>query len=303
MILLVSTNESVEMATSAAVNLDWTTHFVDITTIAFTPSASDGQATTATNTTIVAAPAASTQRQVKFMSFRNVGASSNTVTVRKVNTGNKREMWAATLAAGEALYYTDGEGFVQVDANGNRKVLTVNVAPIPALQSSPLFSTANLTTAKTITSTNSFALYMGKAPRAYTAGQTMQIRLRVTTAAATITWCEAALAKGTPVIGGNPTLTVVGFADTSATYNSTGQKTTTITISTGQAINAGDDVWVLIGNSATTALQVRAASIADDLQTGFQASAVQRPSLIVGTGTAFTLEGATTVPAWINLIF
>lgn len=161
------------------------------------------------------------------------------------------------------------------------------------------YSTANLTTAKTITTTNTFAVYIGKAPRSFTS---MQLRLRVTTAAATITWCEVAIAKGAIVVGGNPNLTVLGFADVSASYNSTGQKTTTINVSSGQTINEGDDLWILIGNQATTALQVRAMSIADDIQVGVQAVRTVRPSTAVGSAQSYTIESATDVPAWCALI-
>ena len=68
--------------------------------------------------------------------------------------------------------------------------------------------------------------------------------------------------------------TTSGFAEVAATFNSTGQKTTTINVSAGQSVQAGDDLWLLIGCQATTALVMRAQSIADDLQSGAQASAV-----------------------------
>jgi hypothetical protein len=119
---------------------------------------------------------------------------------------------------------------------------------------------------------------------------------------ATITWGEVAIAKGAINVGGNPTLTVVGYADVSASFNSTGQKSTTVNVSAGQSISAGDDLWVIIGNAATTAAVMRAASIADDIQVGLQASVASRPSTIVGTPTAYTIEGATTLPAWVALI-
>jgi hypothetical protein len=48
---------------------------------------------------------------------------------------------------------------------------------------------------------------------------------------------------------------------------------------------------------------VRAQSIADDLQSGFQGSAVMRPSLNVGTGVVFTIEGATALAAWLAIIY
>lgn len=176
-------------------------------------------------------------------------------------------------------------------------------AYVPAVGSSvlmaPHFATANLTTVKTITSGSSFAVYVGKAPRDITSAT---LRCDVTTAMTSVTWGEVALATGAINVGGNPTLTVVGYADVSASYNSTGLKSTTINVSVGQQINAGDDLWILIGNSATIAANVRAQSVADYLQVGVQASAAQRPSTIVGTPTAFTIEGATTVAAWVALV-
>lgn len=170
---------------------------------------------------------------------------------------------------------------------------------LPAIRMAPTFANGGIATTKTITSTNSYALYMGKAGSALTS---IKVRYRVTTAAATITWAEFALAKGAPVAAGNPTLTVVGYADVSGVINSTGQKTTTINVSGGQSVAATDDIWLLVGNQATTAAVLRGCSAADDLQTGAQASAAQRPSLIVGTATAYTLEGNTAAAAWLAIV-
>ena len=265
----------------------------------FTP----GRTVTNTNNTtavnVVPAPGASTQRVVDTLSIYNNDTAAITLTVRFDANGTEYIIRKVTLQAGESLEYQEGAGWNVIAATGIRKMQAALVGQQPSLMMAPHFATANLTTAKTITSGSSFALYLGKAPRALSS---VQIRLRVTTAMATITWGEVALAKGTPNLGGNPTLTVVGYADVSATYNSTGQKSTTINVSSGQAVNEGDDLWILVGNAATTALQIRAQSIADDTQAGFQASAAQRPSLIVGTPTAFTIEGATTVAGWITML-
>jgi len=164
----------------------------------------------------------------------------------------------------------------------------------------PVFlNTAGLVSVKAITSTNTFAIYVGKAPRSLTS---VSIRARVTTAVAGTTWAEVGVAKGAVVVGGNPTLTAVGYADVSGTWNSTGQKTTTVSVSGGQTIAEGDDLWVLIGNNATTALQVRGMSIADDIQVGVQASAVTRPSTNIGTGVSYTIESASTLGAWLALV-
>lgn len=202
-----------------------------------------------------------------------------------------------TLLPGETVSYAFGN-WLHVDANGGVYGAGSQVQAAGVMMA-PHFATANLTSTKTITSTNSFALYVGRLTKAVAS---VQVRARVTTAVATITWAEVAIAKGSVNPGGNPTLTVVGYADVSASYNSTGQKTTTVNVSAGQTLNPGDDLWLIVGNQATTAAALRAQSIADDLQAGLQASAVARPSLIVGTPTAFTIEGATTLAAWLAAI-
>lgn len=264
----------------------------------FTPGRTVVNTNNTTDVNIVPAPGASTQRVVDTVSIYNNDTAAVTVTVKFDANGTEYIYRKVTLQAGESLEYQEGAGWNVIAASGVRRTQVILPSVCSSLMTAPHFSTANLTTAKTITSGSSFALYFGRAPRSLSS---VQIRLRVTTAMATITWGEVALAKGTPNLGGNPTLTVVGYADVSATYNSTGQKSTTINVSSGQAVNEGDDLWILVGNSATTALQIRAQSIADDTQAGFQASAAQRPSLIVGTPTAFTIEGATTVAGWITL--
>lgn len=263
-----------------------------------TPGATITDLNGTTDVDLAAAPASGV-RAVKSVFVYNRDTAAVTVTIKADASGTDRTLFKATLQAGEQLSYVDGSGWSVYDAAGRQKVTELTATQGTAVLLPRTNGTANLTTTKTITSGSSFAVYMGKAPRSLTS---VQIRLRVTTAMATITWGEVALAKGSVNVGGNPTLTVVGYADVSATYNSTGQKKTTINVSSGQAVNEGDDLWVLIGNSATTALVVRGLSIADDIQAGVQASAASRPSTIVGTPTAFTIEGATTVPAWVALI-
>lgn len=163
----------------------------------------------------------------------------------------------------------------------------------PTVRMSPMFATANLTSTKTLTSNTSFAVYVGKAP---SANPTVTVRYRVTTAAATITWAEVAIATGAVVAGGNPSLTVRGFTNVAAVINSTGQKTTAVTTS---GVAAGDDLWIIVGNQATTAGAVRAQSIADDIQAGVQAArASNRPSTQSGAQT-YTIEGATTLAPWV----
>jgi hypothetical protein len=303
MLLLTNTTHALELETSASASVDYHVSWIDLvmgTSPSMTPGSTQGNVAAATTTTIAASPAASTTRQVKAVTVRNRSASAaNTVTLKKDVSGTEYHLFAAvTLQAGESMLYEDGRGFVVFDAVGNEKV-TNAVAQVPAVLMPPHFATASLTGTKTLTSTTTFAIYMGKAPRSLSS---VQARWRVTTIAATITWAEVAIAKGSVAIGGNMNLVVVGFADISAVITSTGLKSTTINVSSGQGIDAGDDLWFLIGHQATTAGIIRALSIADDLQVGLQGAATARPSTVVGAPTNFTLESATTLGAWAALV-
>lgn len=97
--------------------------YVDITTTTFTPGQQGANIGTATTTTILAAPAASTQRQVKFLTVRNLSSnSSQVVTLKHDTSGTERVITAAvSLAAGEVLEYNDGTGFIIRNAAGQEK--------------------------------------------------------------------------------------------------------------------------------------------------------------------------------------
>lgn len=226
---------------------------------------------------------------------RNHHASqASDLTLQYTDGTNVNPAPKCTMLPGELLVY-DGAKFLHYDSNMGLYAAVPSLQ-LPSLLVPPFFTTAALTGTRTITSTNSFAVYLGKAPRSLSS---VALRLRVTTAAATITWAEVAIAKGLINIGGNPTLTVVGFADVSAVINSTGQKSVTVNVSSGQSVQYGDDLWAIIGNQATTAAVVRAQTMADDLSVGACATVVARPSTIVGTPTAFTNDGATNLPPWV----
>jgi len=300
MILLPSTSHSLRLTTSSAEAVDYYAAYVDLPASGISTGAADGQVTSATDTTIVAAPAASTTRKVQFVVATNVGSASNVATVSVVNGANVRRLFAATLQAGESIQYADGEGWVRFDANGNRIIRSADLLATSAFMRSPAFASANLTATRTITSNSTFAVYMGKAPRALTS---VQMRARVTTAMATITWGEVALLRGVPTVGANPSLTVLGYTDVSASFNSTGQKTTTISVASGQQVAAGNDLWLAVGNQATIAASMRAGSIADDLQMCSSANLATRPSLNVGAAQTYTIDSATALLPWFAIIY
>lgn len=148
----------------------------------------------------------------------------------------------------------------QLIADGTNWVST-DIIPDEYMRGFHIFE-ANLTAVTAIATNNSIMQYAGRAAKAYTS---CSLRSNVTTAAATITWAEVGVFKGAlPGYGANASLTRVGFTDVSGTFNSTGLKSTTISVS---SVSAGDDLWVAFGSQATTPYQVRG-DLADNLQEG-----------------------------------
>lgn len=124
-IFLVDTDDTLRVVTASGVStIHMYAAWADLTTTALTPGASDAQVTTATTTVLVAAPAASTQRQIKGLSIRNShGSSSNLITVQFFDGATATELIAYTLLAGETLQWGEDENFSVIDASGQVKGL------------------------------------------------------------------------------------------------------------------------------------------------------------------------------------
>jgi len=122
---------SLELLTSAAISTDYVCSWADHTTTTFVPGQSDGNIATATTTTIIAAPAANEQRQVKACTIWNRSTTTaQTITFKyDVNT-TERFIYSATLQPGESTYYSETRGFVPRDANGRDKITSVQQAGI-----------------------------------------------------------------------------------------------------------------------------------------------------------------------------
>lgn len=88
-VLLTATTEILELTTFSTSSTDYTVSYVDLTSSTFTPGSTQGNITTATTTTILSAPAASTQRQVKLITIRNKGTASQTVILKKDISGTE----------------------------------------------------------------------------------------------------------------------------------------------------------------------------------------------------------------------
>src|SRR4029077_956580 len=120
MILLTSASDAISVVTSSVANTDVHASWVDNLSGAITPGRTNtASITSATTTTVVASPAASTQRNVKTITIRNRHAStSQDVTVKHTDGTNNLELIKASLSAGEELIYSDGEGWAHYLVGG-----------------------------------------------------------------------------------------------------------------------------------------------------------------------------------------
>lgn len=242
---------------------------------------------------IVPSPSSGNQHQLRYCNIFNTDTSAVTVTVRMNYNGTTRNVISLTLQVNESLQYTHRTGWKSFDMNGSLKISLNNVNsnnPLPP----PFSITASAAGAYTISTTQ--AIYMGRATGNH---KNIMVGLNLTNNGAGFTWAEAAIYRGSPAIGTATSLTRMGFVDIVSNFlSANGVRNILIPVS---GINAGDDLWFVIGNSATTSAQVRANTVPDDISAGFVLSATtSRPSTnstlspsIVTTGNyvRFTWQG------------
>lgn len=130
MITLTATTHILELTTGSATAVDVFVSYADHTTAGAILGDEQTLITTATTTTILSAPASSTQRQVKLITINNTGATPNTVTVKKDISATEYDLFYTTLQTHESLIYIDGKGWTQYTATG--QAYTANVtSPAP----------------------------------------------------------------------------------------------------------------------------------------------------------------------------
>ena len=122
MLLLASTSDLLRVVTSSAATTDVHASFVDVNGSTVTPGRTNTLISTATTTTVVGSPGASTYRTVKTLTIRNRHASTaQDVTVLHSDGTNIPELIKATLSAGDALHYDEHAGFTVRDLLGRIK--------------------------------------------------------------------------------------------------------------------------------------------------------------------------------------
>lgn len=136
MIILASTTDKLQAVLGAAITtaqLDCVTSWRDITTSSYTPGRTLVNTNSTTDTDIVPAPAASTQRVIDFISVYNKDTVSHTVTVKLDASGTDYVLFVGVLASGQTLTYVEGAGW-SVTTGNNSVGYAINVQ---ALTSSP----------------------------------------------------------------------------------------------------------------------------------------------------------------------
>jgi len=123
MIILDTVNRSLEIVLDAAPSAEFpfVASYVSVTASTYVPGTTTGVSNSTTAVTVVAAPGASTQRQIKLLTVRNGADASRILTLNYNDNTTLREIWKGTLDVGETLVYTDGEGLRVIDSSGSIK--------------------------------------------------------------------------------------------------------------------------------------------------------------------------------------
>ena len=120
MINLASTSDLIQVVTSHAAQIEVHASWVDLNGTTVTPGRTNTAAiTTATTTTIVGSPAASTVRNVKHLNITNDHASQSCiVTVEHTDGTTAVEMMSFTLLPGENMIFNEEGRWAHRDAQG-----------------------------------------------------------------------------------------------------------------------------------------------------------------------------------------
>jgi hypothetical protein len=120
MLLLTSTSDIIRLTTGTATStIEVHTSYVDLSGTTVTPGRTNSRISTASTTTIVGSPAASTQRNVKGVYItNNSSGTSCSVAVEHFDGTNAVELMQFILLSGENMAYREDGSWVHRDANG-----------------------------------------------------------------------------------------------------------------------------------------------------------------------------------------
>lgn len=115
MIILSQTTDKIQVVLAGAVSTNQLPCVASWRDITATPSYVAGRSVANTNNTtdvdLIAAPAATTQRVIDFISVYNADIASATVTIKYNANATSYTLWSGALAAGARMEYENGKGF------------------------------------------------------------------------------------------------------------------------------------------------------------------------------------------------
>jgi hypothetical protein len=113
MLILASASDLIQLQVGSPGSIDVHASWMDNVSGAVGPGRTNTPTiTTSGTTTVVASPAAGTQRNVKTLHVRNRGANANDVTVSHTDGTTAVSLQKVTLPAGSTLQYIDEVGFL-----------------------------------------------------------------------------------------------------------------------------------------------------------------------------------------------
>lgn len=122
MITLSATTHTIQVVGTVSFNFSYViVSYVDITTTTFSPATVVTGVNNGT-TTLVSAPAASTQRQIKYLSVLNADSVANSYEFQHAISGTGRPLFKVTLQPNETAAYEADVGWRVYDSSGAVKV-------------------------------------------------------------------------------------------------------------------------------------------------------------------------------------
>lgn len=273
--IITTINDKIEVILAAAVTtnqLHVIASYNDTSSTGVTPTKTVTVTNNTTAINLVPSPISGNQRSLRFASIFNSDSKPSIITVRINYNATIRNVITVTLQVNEYLQYTHRTGWKVFDINGSLKNLNLNENQTENIMPDWF----NHGTGGTLSlGTTTYCQYIGKATNSYTS---MTLSYNLQTAMVTPTWAEIAIYKGNFNIGTNASLTRCGYTDMSTGWLRTALNIGTLINTTG--ITAGDDLWLVYGNSAVTSVGLKSVGSPDDIGTGFiQSAGSLRPSL------------------------
>lgn len=146
MIILAPVTDSLEIVTSADVNLEYNVAYADHTSSGVTAADSAGSISTASTTTVISAAGAGVTRQVRGISVLNTTSFSVvTICIQIDVSGTNTIIFKCALGAGESINFTEGRGWHSLSDHGRSRDSVTH--PYPEGYDVPILKVGNATEA------------------------------------------------------------------------------------------------------------------------------------------------------------